>query len=195
VTLCRRVQAVPSDDNGAGPLIRVEPQQEIGEADYGASRAAVGGGWLLATRGTIDARRSRRRLPTMGNAKARTDRFSLRGFAVLSRRRSDGLISPFCAEPSLPRLSFGRRHVEQELPGGSTHREVSPIRAHDRWPLPLVIPKRVHRIVRMERANSVGPSFANECADRQRGSRGRRSASRVQDFFSGDSPIDYRLLG
>ena len=41
VTLCRRVQAVPSDNNGARPLIRVEPQQEIGEAKDGARRLAV----------------------------------------------------------------------------------------------------------------------------------------------------------
>ena len=41
VTLRRRVQAVPSDNDGARPLIRVESQQEIGEADNGASRLAV----------------------------------------------------------------------------------------------------------------------------------------------------------
>src|SRR6202020_2527371 len=39
--LRRRVQAVPSNNNGARPLIAVEPQQKIGEADNGASRLAV----------------------------------------------------------------------------------------------------------------------------------------------------------
>jgi hypothetical protein len=41
VTLRRRVQAVPSNNNGARPLIRVEPQQEIGEAEYRASCIAI----------------------------------------------------------------------------------------------------------------------------------------------------------
>ena len=36
---------------------------------------------------------------------------------------------------------------------------------------------------------------AKEGADTRCGSRGCRSASRSQDFFSGDSPIDYRGLG
>jgi hypothetical protein len=41
VTLRRRVQAVPHNNNGAGPLICAEPQQKIGEANYGARAPAV----------------------------------------------------------------------------------------------------------------------------------------------------------
>jgi hypothetical protein len=50
-TLCRRVQGVPSDNDGAGPLIRVEPQQEIGEAEDSAAplpslrRMVFGNAW------------------------------------------------------------------------------------------------------------------------------------------------------
>jgi hypothetical protein len=36
-----RLQGIPSNNNGARPLIRVEPQQEIGEADNGARALAV----------------------------------------------------------------------------------------------------------------------------------------------------------
>ena len=41
MTLRRRVQAVPSNNNGARPLIRVEPKQEIGEAEDSARALAI----------------------------------------------------------------------------------------------------------------------------------------------------------
>jgi hypothetical protein len=36
-----RLQGIPPNNNGARPLIRIEPKQKIGEANYGARTLAV----------------------------------------------------------------------------------------------------------------------------------------------------------
>ena len=86
---------------------------------------------------SIDVRRSCRQSLGAGDPRARADQISLHGFVVERHRRSDGSISLLPAKPSLPQLSSGRWSVEAECRGGLAHPEVSPIPAHDRWPLPL----------------------------------------------------------
>ena len=55
MTLRRCVQGIPTDYDGARPLIRDEPEQEVGEADYGARALAVaaGGASVLTIEGFL----------------------------------------------------------------------------------------------------------------------------------------------
>jgi hypothetical protein len=102
VTLCRRVQAVPSDDYGARPLIRIEPQQEIAKPRMAPAplpslrRMVFGNAWYDRWAKESPSMTSSWRPESAGWP-------ILAGFAVPSHHRSDGSIAPFSAKPSLPR--------------------------------------------------------------------------------------------
>jgi hypothetical protein len=170
VTLRRRVQAVPSNNNGARPFLRVEPQQEIGEAKYRASCIAI-----AAANGF-----RQRVVRSMGEGVAVDDQ--QRAARGIMLARANGWVWRLSGTP-VPRADFlafdealvgvvaSRLRQRSQKWAGWAHREAPPIRACGRWrPRVLVCDDRCRRF-----ADAPSKRNSAECdrdADRHRAPNG-----------------------
>ena len=172
VTLRRCVQGIPTDYDGARPLIRVEPEQEIGEADYGALAVAEGGASVI----TIEDFLRRRSQTGRREPKAMSDRSA----AELPRQKA-ARGSAWSDAPPLVRTSAKMQGIH----GWGGRIRTSGWRNQNPLPYHLATPQRAARLGGPggKRAdNSSGcpaPQWAepDEICSRRRGARTRLTRS------------------
>ena len=178
----RLLQRVPRDEHGARRLRLIEPQQEIGEAEDGAGRLAAAPEDRFRQRviGAVGERiavddeqrpparaRSRAALAALAARRLRGVRATWRAASALgvgcrvaqhdpSRRMIAG------ARPLRARRDRRRRRPAAAAASRAQQQMIEAKPGIARPAVPHVVPERVHRLVRVQRADRIDPALIEQ---------------------------------